>query len=99
MSEEQKDFNEESLQELIEEIKITPGVIVACNAEKLQAERFGDNWGIMNEIGPTQFNNAVKVMWLRFSEIQCATNIQVDKDSCESFLIWLKTGNDDDAWS
>ena len=37
--------------------------------------------------------------WLRFSEIQCATNLVIDKYSIARYRLWLQSGNDEDAWS
>lgn len=38
-------------------------------------------------------------LWEEFSEIQCASWIIMDKFSIDRFSEWLKTGDDNDAWS
>jgi len=37
--------------------------------------------------------------WLRFSEIQCAVNLVIDKHSIARYRLWIESGNDEDAWS
>jgi ssDNA-binding Zn-finger/Zn-ribbon topoisomerase 1 len=37
--------------------------------------------------------------WRRFSEIQCATWIERTDESVERFSKWIKTGDDEEAWS
>ena len=37
--------------------------------------------------------------WERFSEIQGALFLIVDNNSIERFNEWVKTGDDNDAWS
>ena len=36
--------------------------------------------------------------WKKFSEIQYATYLHVDRESVERCRGWLKSGNDEDAW-
>ena len=39
-------------------------------------------------------------LWVMFSEIQCATWIcPEDQATRDRFTLWLKTGNDNDAWT
>ena len=38
-------------------------------------------------------------LWIEFSEIQCASYIQVDKSSIQRFFNWIFTGDDNNAWS
>lgn len=37
--------------------------------------------------------------WSKFSGIQCATWIKWDQESIKRFLLWRKSGNDEDAWT
>ena len=39
------------------------------------------------------------MLWKKFSEIQCATWMHPNKESMDRFTLWLKTGDDNDAWS
>jgi len=40
-----------------------------------------------------------KKLWLEFSNIQAAEDLTDDRETVNRFSVWLKTGNDDDAWS
>ena len=42
---------------------------------------------------------ALHVLWTRFSEIQCAGWMCLNNENKERFEMWLKSGNDEDAWS
>jgi hypothetical protein len=44
-------------------------------------------------------DHALAILWARFSEIQAATWIEVDKESATRFEQWFSTGDDRDAWS
>ena len=37
--------------------------------------------------------------WIEFSEIQCAVYLVVDDQSVSRCQEWIKSGNDEDAWS
>lgn len=37
--------------------------------------------------------------WERFSEIQCAEYLVVDDESISRCREWIKSGDDEDAWS
>lgn len=41
----------------------------------------------------------INASWKKFSEIQCATWIEWNEESVERFILWRKSGNDDDAWT
>ena len=41
----------------------------------------------------------INKLWIEFSEIQCASYIQVNKSSVERFFTWIFTGDDNNAWS
>lgn len=41
----------------------------------------------------------IDILWRRFSKVQCAEYLVVDKDSLDRFNLWIETGNDNDAWS
>jgi hypothetical protein len=52
---------------------------------------------------PKQFNfmseNALMILWKRFSEIQHANFLIIDGDAIERFVKWIETGDDNEAWS
>ena len=43
--------------------------------------------------------NSLMVLWTKFSEIQFATCITFDHYSALRFIEWVKTGEDEKAWS
>ncbi len=44
-------------------------------------------------------NQNFKELWFEFSNIQFANDLIKTKETTLRFSEWLKTGNDDDAWS
>jgi hypothetical protein len=50
----------------------------------------------------TEFSNLsehiLTVLWEKFSDIQCATWMEMNEEGRERFLAWLRSGNDEDAW-
>ena len=43
--------------------------------------------------------NVFDILWDKFSEIQCATSMCLCDECKDRFVMWLKSGNDNDAWS
>ncbi len=41
----------------------------------------------------------LSAMWYRFSEIQCATWMEVCSNTLDRFVAWQVTGDDNEAWS
>lgn len=44
-------------------------------------------------------DHALEILWLKFSEIQQASEIEVTAESCARFEAWFESGNPEDAWS
>lgn len=42
---------------------------------------------------------ALEVLWRKFSEIQCASWMGLSKEEISRFQDWIISGDDDDAWS
>jgi len=44
-------------------------------------------------------NGKYRKLWLEFSEIQCANDMDDNKYVVDRFAIWIISGNEEDVWS